>query len=84
MNKYVSMFLKVLKYIGIFLLVVYLYFVVKFYNNPMTGKWIEDKPFIDRLEEAAAEALFVGAGEMLNLVFGLLNITACDECNSDR
>ena len=84
MNKYVSMFLQVLKYIGIFLLVVYLYLVVKFYNNPMTGKWIVDKPFIDRLEEAAAEALFVGVGEMLNTVFGLLNITACDECNSDR
>ena len=84
MNKYVSMFLQVLKYIGILLLVVYLYFVVKFYNNPMTGKWIEDKPFIDRLEEAAAEALFVGVGEILNNVFGVLNITACDECNPDR
>ena len=84
MNKYVSMFLQVLKYIGILLLVVYLYFVVKFYNNPMTGKWIEDKPFIDRLEEAAGEALYVGVGEMLNSVYGLLNITACDECNSDR
>ena len=84
MNKYVRTIVKVLKYIGIFLLVVYLYFVVKFYNNPMTGKWIEDKPFIDRLEEAAAEALFVGVGGMLNSVYGVLNITACDECNSDR
>ena len=84
MNKYVSMFLQVLKYIGILLLVVYLYLVVKFYNNPITGKWIEDKPFIDRLEEAAGEALYVGVGEMLNSVYGLLNITACDECNSDR
>ena len=84
MNKYVRTIVKVLKYIGIFLLVVYLYFVVKFYNNPMTGKWIEDKPFIDRLEEAAAEALFVGVGELLNSVFGVLNITACDECNPDR
>ena len=84
MNKYVSMFLQVLKYIGIFLLVVYLYFVVKFYNNPMTSNEIKDKSFIDRLEEAAAEALFVGVGGLLNSVFGLLNITACDECNSDR
>ena len=84
MNKYVSMFLKVLKYIGIFLLVVYLYLVVNFYNNPMTGKWIEDKPFIDRLEKAAGEALYVGVGGMLNSVYGVLNITACDECNSDR
>ena len=84
MNKYVRTIVKVLKYIGIFLLVVYLYFVVKFYNNPMTGKWIEDKPFIDRLEEAAAEALFIGVGEVLNSVFGVLNITACDECNPDR
>ena len=50
----------------------------------MTGKWIEDKPFLDRLEEAAAEALFVGVGGLLNFVFGVLNITACDECNSDR
>ena len=32
MNKYVSMFLKVLKYIGIFLLVVYLYLVVNWSN----------------------------------------------------
>ena len=46
MNKYVSMFLQVLKYIGIFLLVVYLYFVVKFYNNPMTSNGIKDKSFI--------------------------------------
>ena len=84
MNKYVSMFLKVLKYIGIFLLVVYLYLVVKFYNNPMTSNEIKDKSFIDRLEEAFTEALFVGLGEVLNSVFGVLNITACDECNSDR
>jgi hypothetical protein len=84
MNKYVSMFLQVLKYIGIFLLVVYLYLVVNFYNNPMTSNEIKDKSFLDRLEEAAAEALFVGVGEVLNSVFGVLNITACDECNSDR
>ena len=84
MNKYVRTIVKVLRYIGILLLVVYLYLVVKFYNNPMTGKWIEDKPFIDRLEDAAAEALFIEVGEVLNSVFGVLNITACDECNPDR
>ena len=84
MNKYVRTIGKVLKYIGIFLLVVYLYFVVKFYNNPMTSNEIKDKSFIDRLEEAVAEALFVGVGEILNNVFGVLNITACDECNPDR
>ena len=50
----------------------------------MTGKWIEDKPFLDRLEEAAAEALFVGVGGILISVFGVLNIPVCDECNSDR
>ena len=75
MNKYVTMLLKFLKYVGILLLIGYLYLVVDFYNNPMQ-KGIRDKSFIDRLEEALAEALYVGVGSSIEIVYEIFGNTA--------
>ena len=63
MNKLKTV-LTILKWIGILLLMGYLYLVVLVYNNPMSSS-VKGKPFIDRLEEAFAEALYVGVGSVI-------------------
>ena len=56
--KLVQGILKSLKYIGILLIVLYLFLVVKFYISPIESG-IKERSVITRIEEAFAEALFM-------------------------
>jgi len=67
MNKLKTV-LTILKWIGILLLMGYLYLVGLVYNNPMSSS-VKGKPFLYRLEEAFAEALYIGVGGVLNNIF---------------
>jgi len=70
MNKNINMILKFLKYIGILLLIGFVYLVISFYNNPIDPTK-KNSPFIDRVKEAIASALFVGIATVIMVPYEL-------------
>ena len=56
--KLVKGLLKSLKYIGIILIVLYVFLVVKFFISPMQTR-VKTEPVIKRIKEAFGEALLV-------------------------
>ena len=70
MNKNINMILKFLKYIGILILIGFVYLFISFYNDPIDPTKKGD-PFIDRIEEAFASALFVGIATLIMVPYEL-------------